>query len=655
MTSMRQNLLKQVDRRTLERAEDYVYSGKVLELSQGRAGIFYGRVSGSTRKASYNCTVITGPGPDGPFSQLKQCACSCPVTIMCKHAIACFILIQDADVLEEAQDVSPHSVQTLPSRDVMPALTPAAWLKRTAQALTSATQPGLAESTFAYGSKQRILYVLSIMEHPKHGTVAHLLLYRATVAVSGAYSRIAALRELVPKVMTDLDEAAFELLGPTAQIAAMPIDRYGRRDGGAAEQISMIVHGGGSARALQAVAATSRLRFESPQGPVLSPAAPRWAKMAWQRDPALSQKLGLVLEPDAKFQVFEDAPYYIDVAAGALGRIVTDVHPELLLQLAHAPPVRPEDAEAFAAGIPPALAAQIPAPEVLPVRDVEAVPTVSLALRQQQDESSVAHMHGELRYNYAGAQVAAHADSDAVYVRDEQGISRIKRQPKHEQLARRKLIRATGIKQPKAKDVIDLGPCVDKQAFFAMSEKLLAPFKAEGWHIDAEAGHNASIVHADDNPDATMQPSKRGGWFELDMGIVVGSRRISLPPLLVRLLHDPAWGLNTAALAESGRQTVFVPINDEEVVSMPTDRIIDLLGMLESLGDLAEVHDDGVLRLPLSDAHLLRDLKRRDKLQLMAPDGLARLAETLRDSASPPPVAPPANLEATLRAYQCVE
>ncbi|TSA81170.1 ATP-dependent helicase [Deinococcus detaillensis] len=142
-----------------------------------------------------------------------------------------------------------------------------------------------------------------------------------------------------------------------------------------------------------------------------------------------------------------------------------------------------------------------------------------------------------------------------------------------------------------------------------------------------------------------------GGWFTLDLGVIVGGERLSLLPILVDLIATRSDLLSSEALAQlSDDELLYAALPDGRRLPLPAGRVKAILGVLVELNlrDLPA----GPLRLPLLDAARLAQLEEALRGRWVGAEQLLALGQRLRDFAGITPVAPPAGLNADLRPYQ---
>lgn len=142
-----------------------------------------------------------------------------------------------------------------------------------------------------------------------------------------------------------------------------------------------------------------------------------------------------------------------------------------------------------------------------------------------------------------------------------------------------------------------------------------------------------------------------GGWFTLDLGIVVDGQRVSLLPVLADLIARQPELFTQSALADlSDDETIFATLDDGRRVPLPAGRVRSILSVLVEL-NLRDL-PSGPLRLPLLDAARLAQLEGAVQARWIGAERLLDLGRRLRDFGGIREVEAPPGLNAELRPYQ---
>ena len=193
-------------------------------------------------------------------------------------------------------------------------------------------------------------------------------------------------------------------------------------------------------------------------------------------------------------------------------------------------------------------------------------------------------------------------------------------------------------------------------AWLHFVQQALPELRAQGWHIDLRPG-----FHFDLSPlqgwyaDIVEAPSQ--DWFDLELGILVDGQRISLLPVLLRLIRNRPELLAPGNLAKRSDDELL-PVQLEHKrssdgrplqVALPFARLKPLLATLGELY-LREPDPSPTLRLAAPDAARLSQLDQMP-LQWQGGQRLRDFAQRLQQPPSQLQTAP-AGLQAELRPYQ---
>ncbi|MBT8765183.1 DEAD/DEAH box helicase [Metapseudomonas boanensis] len=184
----------------------------------------------------------------------------------------------------------------------------------------------------------------------------------------------------------------------------------------------------------------------------------------------------------------------------------------------------------------------------------------------------------------------------------------------------------------------------------------LPALREAGWQIEIRPGFQFDLSQVE-GWYAEVDETPSHDWFDLELGIVVEGRRISLLPVLLRLIQrnpelldpnhlqkhkdDEQLRLQLDALRESDGRPLQV--------MLPFARLKPLLATLGELY-LRDQEPSQAIRLGRPDAARLSLLESLD-LQWQGGEQLRQFAARLRDS-NTTPIRPPAGLKAELRHYQ---
>ncbi|MFZ6048850.1 DEAD/DEAH box helicase [Pseudomonas sp. CR3202] len=237
----------------------------------------------------------------------------------------------------------------------------------------------------------------------------------------------------------------------------------------------------------------------------------------------------------------------------------------------------------------------------------------------------------------------------------------IARQPKAEQ-AWRDTLRQLGFKEALRQSLAlpansaEMFELPGDEQWLQFMRQQLPALREQGWQIDIRPGFQFDLSQVE-GWYAEVDEAPGREWFDLELGIVVEGRRISLLPVLLRLIQRNPELLDPQNLQRR---------KDDEQLRLQLDatRAVDgrplhvmlpfsrLRPVLATLGELYQRDQDPTqsLRLARPDAARLSQLEGLD-LHWQGGDELRELARKLRDSGQSA-IRPPKGLNAELRHYQ---
>ena len=284
---------------------------------------------------------------------------------------------------------------------------------------------------------------------------------------------------------------------------------------------------------------------------------------------------------------------------------------------------------------------------------------------------NIARHRAALAFLYAGMPVSGpinpRTGSELRVFRDDR-IVRLSRQPEREQQLRQQLrqfgfkpaMRRSDALEESAGEMFELPDDATWQQFMREG---LPQLRERGWDVDVRPEFVFDLTPIE-NWYAEIEETDDRQWFDLELGIEVDGRRISLLPALIELIRRMPALLDPQALArhpddeqlvlrlDAGRNPVHSWQTASERplrVALPFGKLKPLLGTLSEfyLGDQAPVRR---LRMGAPDAARLSELEELP-LRWQGGDELREIALRLRDyRAQPAPL--PEGLRAELRAYQ---
>ena len=632
MEFTRDDVIRQFDPGTFARGEGYVRKGMVTEIELDGDRI-YGDVQGSGDNR-YQQTIRVKRDKRGVrFSG----DCSCPMTHNCKHVVAVLL----TELARGAVDV-PAAAER--------------WLLRLA-----GVQDYLRQADGALNASMGLVYVL-VPE--RKGRVPSLLPYTAHFKHDGSIAAaileddpLQLLARRPPHVRRE-DEEPLRLLSAllVSEGTSQPEGAFG-------------------AWLLGKLSAEGRLwractPNEAKRG-YLDPVAPgprRRMDLAWREDGRDREVVTLGWRVDGddlpEHTFATDPMFYLDgttVGEVALPAQFAGVPPAVLLDLvAQAPALRAEQRNGVAGRLVElGLDRLVPAPAAMRVqerRDVVPVPRLVLDSAQVPTRRDwVWHDVALLSFDYDGLSTEG-SDKPVLRIARDDGVEVIVRDRLAESTAAARLA-ACGFGPPPPEAPLPdyLSGALelpDQATWLAFMCDELPRLREAGWLVQIEPDFRYDLAPVDEwYADLAEGEQDGNGWFDLELGIVVGGERHALLPLLVAMIRKAPRDFGAAALATRADDAeLLLDLDDERRVALPWGRVKPIL---ETLGELYFADRLGAaIRLPAMDAARLAELERAARLRWLGGERLRALGRKLHDFDGIRPVDVPAGLQAQLRPYQ---
>jgi superfamily II DNA or RNA helicase len=636
---------RQFDSRTFERGEDYAYDGMVMATRRD-GDLIDGQVAGSGGNV-YRQRIELVAGPRGVTFKSY---CTCPMGNHCKHVVAVLL-----DSLAEDEAAVAGNGSVLPAQAER-------WLQQLAN-LHALVQNGAAETA---GVEYQLGYVL-IPDERDGSPRLHLCKARLRKGGSiGAASMLNDVYGLLGSKPAWVRPADDEPLRLVAALRAGNTFAFGD---------AVRPHGRLGARLLDGLCAQGRLWWapgipDLKRGSVytIEPGPLRRVELGWHAEKAGSDAVTLDWRFDDGTQVHyllpTDPPCYLE--QGVLGQLalpaqLSALPPAALVDLVEgAPRLHPEQrAEMAGRLVELGMDHLLPPPQVVQTRRrSDILPTPRLLL-----DSATTRLRGGGREWRDYALLSFEYDGIPVEIKDESTLRRmvgdtvelIERNRLAEDAAAA-LLADIGFVAPDMRSYLDeFGDVLalpTEAAWLAFARHALPRLRAAGWQIEMDGNYRYDLAETQEwYAELKEEGEGAHAWFELELGILVEERRYPLLPLLLDMIRKAPRDFSAAALAaRDDASELIVELPDLTRVALPWQRIKPILA---TVGELHfSEHMGDALRLPVTDAARLAELEQAAQLRWMGGERLRELARKLDGFAGIAPVAAPAGLQATLRAYQ---
>ncbi|WP_144108089.1 DEAD/DEAH box helicase [Paraburkholderia sp. BCC1886] len=648
-----------------------------------RGDTLTGDVQGSERQP-YQTLVRFRTDGGSPWA---QGSCSCPVGYNCKHVAALLFAelayhdemdhIIHAESGDDSAQLGRHDDseqsngsngsdggvgafrQQTPAAGVRPELV--SWLERfraSAEAAETRAQKDGAVRT------QTLAYLLNWSRFQLRHEVS---LYRATCRADGTISQIgepwgnvegALLKQ--PRFVSDEDLSI--LRGLWLGRSRDDFDRF-------------ILRGSSGAEILQKLIVTGRLFFEfKPASGKTAPtplalAAERPGRIEWE--PLADQRLRPVLrtDPRASMVLPTEPIWYVDGEANEAGVVATSLPFQQLPDYLAMPPISLAEAP-LVASVLREIAPGLPPPPshdsaVIRVIDMEPVPVLVLnsyplpsAGRGVQRKTEALEL-AAVSFDYDG--VSINVDSSVTLVPMPGGdVIHIRRRYDTEKKRLLELRKAGLQKVPTSRLYMSrlppgtmLGlPDGDAEAWSAFVNDALPALVAQGWRVTMAAEFRYNVIEIDAIEGAAYQAGD--GWFDLEMGIRIGERKVRLEPLLADLFRRDRRWLGGALESIADSEPIELKTEENKRLRLRADRLKPVVRVLVDLFDAlgGTLADGALLRVPSTDAGRLAALDDTGRWQFRGEDAIRQMARRLQAGPGLREVPVPRGLHAQLRVYQ---
>lgn len=643
----RADIVPQFDPGAFARGEAYAHDGMVLEARQEGDRII-GKVTGGG-DSIYQQRIKLKASPRGVRF---DGSCTCPMSHNCKHVVAVLL-----ECVGESQSASADAGSALPVQAER-------WLQQLALA-QAAVQGALVAAPPAPGF--RIDYVL-IPE--RHNGLPSLHLYKMQLRKDGSIMGAAIVNDIygllvsMPAWFSSDDEETIRL------VAAL---RAGNPYGEELKPTGRL-----GARLLDQLCREGRLMWAQKAGDIKSgkifairPGPLRRVELGWHADEAGSDAVALRWRfadgTPVEHVLATDPMCYLDhcvLGQLALPEQLAALPPRALLRLIEgAPQLRAEQRAGMAARLlEQGMDRILPLPQVLQTRQrTDIVPTPHLVL----DSFATSLRGGGLRWQDFAL---LHFDYDGMST---EGIDEpVLRRMVDGTVELVELVERNALAEQAATDTlaglgftaIASGPILDEfsdpwqlpteAAWLAFTRHELPRLQAAGWQIEFDGNYRYELAEAQDwYAELSEEGEGAHAWFALELGILVEGERHALLPLLVEMIRKAPRDFSADALAAyDDTSELIVELSDFTRVALPWQRIKPVLATIGELYFSERIGD--AVRLPVTDAARLAELEQAAQLRWMGGERLRELGRKLDGFAGIQPVAAPAGLQATLRAYQ---
>ncbi len=175
----------------------------------------------------------------------------------------------------------------------------------------------------------------------------------------------------------------------------------------------------------------------------------------------------------------------------------------------------------------------------------------------------------------------------------------------------------------------------------------------QGWRVEKLPEYRYDVTSIDDWYAQVDDQNHAPGtaWFDLELGIVVNQRRVSLLPVLVDLIRSAPHEFDAKAIAaHADSDQLLATLSDGVRVALPWGRVKPIL---TTLGELYFIEKpENHIRLSRLDAARLAELAGATQMRWMGGERLREIGQKLNAFGGVQKVQAPKGLKATMRDYQ---
>jgi superfamily II DNA or RNA helicase len=193
-------------------------------------------------------------------------------------------------------------------------------------------------------------------------------------------------------------------------------------------------------------------------------------------------------------------------------------------------------------------------------------------------------------------------------------------------------------------------------------EECVGNWRKQGWKVEVDEDFPWQVVEINDLEMAIHEVAGQD-WFDLELGLKLGDKRVPLLPLLETALAEARLPPGRAREAGGAGRMLQVRVDAKHIIRLPWDRVAPLLDTLVELGDTrrrSPARKPGarasraarVLRLSKLDLARVVTLAERGRLTWVGAPDLRSFAQRLANFAHVEAATVPEGLQAQLRPYQ---
>lgn len=641
------DIRRELPRAYVDRGIDYHARGRVLNLSSSDRGRLVSALVRGSGAKPYKVIAKVFPERGGGVRIIGQC--TCPVSINCKHVAAVLVAAMEQHAAGQGETVSDPALE--------------AWFARLRTAVQGPSQPRAAAQL-----THRLMYVI---EARAASLVVRVL--RVRLRKQGGYADVSGYdisnilqRGTATSFIDDTDVTIARWLSIYRSPTGTPLE--------------IVLHEADAMHhMLEKLSDSGRCFWQTLGERPLQRGAPRHGILDWAMAGDGTQRLSVrdAETKDVLIGLASAPPWYVDVERAQCGLLMTGLPDAQAAALIAAPPLTPDVIDTAMSVLQRNFDhTNLPLPKTLKrtrQTDVQPVP----CLRFFVGDIPFSAMQGwgyaslqtvpvplaRLSFDYDGCRISPFDENREVTRSAGDTLVVMQRQRALEadalaQLTTHGFIRLDDFSdlEPEEENVHDFTMSGDDREYqlLEFARAVVPQLRVQGWRIEFDDNYTLQVVEDGGAWYAEIGEERGSDWFSLDLGIDVEGKRLSLLPLLVKMLRDGTQF--ERLLSHSSDDDAFMlRLDDGRHLPLPIARVRHIIQTLIELYSDDGVAKDGRMRMSKLHAAQVAELERglpQGAVQWRGGEKLRELGHKLRSFEGLAQVAPPQDFTATLRGYQ---
>ena len=622
----------------IERGLSYFTENRVVSLQIGKEGRQYlAEVRGGARRPYH---VLVNIHADALGVDSIRCQCGCAASYNCKHAVAVILAANVEEQVALSSTPSPSAARLdAPLRD---------WLRRVQALRDNAGEASVSKPA------DELHYVLDV-KLEEGGPVLHVDVIKTRPLKSGGWAKGSLFDGGSRSQSRFVSEEDRMLLG------ALERQSNGRPRGGSGHDLPP---GTPAEPWFELMLGTGRCHWQTHRSEALTLGEARQGRPEWMLEESGRYRVKLA-DLDGCEPLPLAPPWYLDATRGECGPLDTGLDAAVAAALIEAPPLNVDQCAQVRAVLQQ-LPQEVPLPDVGDIeirQDIDPVPHLYLHSEEHKfpfNYEADWSDYADLSYRYQGVEVAPGDPRETLPLPGKASkATLIQRQRDAERTHLRTLVEfgfepdmgVLGARDSMEKEPLRLVNEFGDDGWLTFMLEELPVLREHGWTVDIDASFRFTIADADDWY-VDLQEGEGQDWFDLELGIEVDGKHLSLLPMLVQFVAEQRKAKTLRDfLDDEDPRPILVSLEDGRIAPLPIDKVRHVIEALAELYDPDSLNERGAVRLSRYQAGALNDLAEAD-LKWGGVEAPRRFADKLAGFKGIETVAPPAGLQAELRPYQ---